>query len=468
MITLRRRILITLMAVVAFVVFLSLTVVVLLVRRDELLALDRVILTEARVLAHDLDQGARPEDALSPANLDAVEIPEEGETDAVVALYDERGKLLAPERPPTRTVEELLRNARLARPGALPASFDLEMDGEAVRGVVLPITRGRYLFYAASRAAVDEDLFFLLRVLPVVFVLALSLAALVAHWLGGVLARDVVRIGAVARAVTDGNLAARVGTEAIGAEETFQLARDLDEMIDRLAALLEAQRRFATDAAHELRSPIATLRGQIQLALRRERSVEGYREILTELLSDVEALTRLAEDLLALSRSDDAASSGEHVSANELVEDAMWMARGLLNECGASCEVHERSEGAGLVRVRGSRGELARVVRNLLDNAIRYGARGGPIRIELSADAALVHVAVVDHGPGVSPGERDAIFAAFHRGEQGLSAGQGGAGLGLFIAREIARAHHGDVMLDAQAHDGARFVLELPRPAEAA
>jgi two-component system heavy metal sensor histidine kinase CusS len=88
--------------------------------------------------------------------------------------------------------------------------------------------------------------------------------------------------------------------------------------------------------------------------------------------------------------------------------------------------------------------------------------------VELSADGEHVHVAVVDHGPGVSPGERDAIFAAFHRGEQGLSAGKDGAGLGLFIAREIARAHRGDVMIDSKVEEGARFVLELPRPAEAA
>jgi two-component system OmpR family sensor kinase len=269
--------------------------------------------------------------------------------------------------------------------------------------------------------------------------------------------------------VARGDMAARVGERVRGSRESQQLGNDLDELVDRLGMLLETQRQFAVDAAHELRSPIATIRGEIQLALRRGRSAEAYREMLEELLGDVEALARLAEDLLALSRNEVAIEAREESSTREIVDDALWMARGLAGERGATFHVVESSPGASAARVRGARGELARVVRNLLDNAIRYGTRGDhAVRVELFADGEHVEVAVVDHGPGVSPSERDAIFAAFHRGEQGLTARRDGAGLGLFIAREIARAHRGDVIIDPEVADGARFVLTLRRTPEAA
>ena len=466
MIPLQRRILVTLAAVVAAVLFACLTLVVVLVRRDELLALDRVILTEARLLARELERTATTAGELLAAR--TLALPEAGMSDALVAVLDAEGHVLTPSNDSLGREENLPGRARHALSAGRPgAAFDLTVRERPLRGVIVPLSGRRVLLYAASREAVDEDLRFLLRVLPVLFLAALACTAVVSSWLGRRLAGDVVRIGEVARAVTDGNLAARVGENARGARETYELGKDLDEMVARLAALLEAQRRFAVDAAHELRSPIATLRGEIQLALRRDRSAESYRKILEELLGDVEALTRLAEDLLALSRAEGVQAASEQATAREIVDDALWMAQGLLSDCGATCQVIER-EGAGAVHVRGSRGELARVVRNLLDNAIRYGARGGPIAVELSADAEHVHVAVVDHGPGVSPGEREAIFSAFHRGAQGLRAGKDGAGLGLFIAREIARAHRGDVTIDSQVAEGARFVLELPRPAEAA
>jgi two-component system OmpR family sensor kinase len=396
-------------------------------------------------------------------------LPELDDSPEFIVLYGSTGRLLASSQAARHELGGVPAAALGAAAAGRTQFIALETEAAPLRAVVLPISQGRVLLYAASRSAVDEDTMFLLRMLPVVFAIAVALTAFAAHWLGGLLARDVLTIGDVARAVAGGDLAARVGARVRGSRESHQLGNDLDEMVERLGMLLEAQRRFAIDAAHELRSPIATIRGEIQLALRRERSAEAYRQVLEELHGDVEALAHLSEDLLALSRSEGAAAPRDEASAREIVDDALWMARGLAGERGATLQVVESTPGASAAKVRGARGELARVVRNLLDNAIRYGTKGDPaVRVELSADGEHVEVAVVDHGPGVSPSERDAIFAAFHRGVEGLAAPRDGAGLGLFIAREIARAHRGDVVIDAGVAEGARFVLQLERTPAAA
>jgi two-component system OmpR family sensor kinase len=458
MITLRRRLLYVLTSVTASVLFVGLFLVYVLVARDELHALDQTLLDHAHQLSRDLtSDGASLQDL-------QVQIPEGGETDAYAAVFDARGKLSLHTRGALTRYSEL---ERVTGGDAIPMqglTLDLATTHGVLRAVVLPLSDRSAVLYASSRKAVDEDLGFLLRVLPSIFLLAIAFTALIAHWLGGVLGRDVLTMAQVARAVSGGDLGARVGQRAHGSRESHELGKDLDDMIERLGELLAAQRRFATDAAHELRSPIATIRGELQLALRRERSASDYREVLEEVLEDVELLAKLAEDLLSLSRFDAGTSTSGDVSLREIVDDAVWMAHGLAHARRVKLEIVERTPEAGTARVTGARGELARVVRNLLDNAIRYGAsEEETVSIELIANGLLT-VAVVDHGPGVSPGEREAIFSAFHRGEQGVTASEsGGAGLGLFIAREIARAHGGDVLLDPADGEGARFLLELPR-----
>jgi two-component system heavy metal sensor histidine kinase CusS len=336
--------------------------------------------------------------------------------------------------------------------------------GAALRGVVVPVGNdGRLLLYATSRRTVDEDTRFLNHVLTAIFVAATGLTSLVALWLGGRLASDVDAIAKVARTVARGDLAARVGKAARRTTETKSLAADLDYMIERLRELVAAQRTFISHAAHELRSPLTTLRGELQLALRRPRDAAGYRQTIADALGEVEALTVLAEDLLTLARVEAGPPAAESTTIGVAVENALKMARGPAEARGVKLrKILEGSDELDLARVPGSEREIARVLRNLIDNAVAHSPPGGTVTVAVARPEGRVSVAVSDEGAGVSAADAAHIFAPFFRGSNDQGRDEIGAGLGLAIARGIARRHGGDVMLDEQHLGGARLVLELP------
>jgi len=293
-------------------------------------------------------------------------------------------------------------------------------------------------------------------------VFATLATSLLARWVGERLARDVHTIAGVARAVAEGNLDARVHAGARDTDETRALAADLDHMISQLSELVRSQRTFIAHAAHELRSPLATLHGELQLALRRDREADAYRAALEEMRGDVETLVRLTEDLLLLARLQaGAAPLPSPTRALSAVHEALRMARGLAEERGVQV-VATGLAGIGEVEVPSVRGgELARLLRNLIDNAISHSPRGGAVEVAVRV-AGRLEIAVSDAGPGVAPEDRPHIFAPFYRGAHETPEHPAGAGLGLSIARAIAQGVGGDLALDESYTAGARFVVSLP------
>jgi two-component system heavy metal sensor histidine kinase CusS len=269
-------------------------------------------------------------------------------------------------------------------------------------------------------------------------------------------------IAGVARSVSKGELRARVGDRARGSTETRELAADLDHMIAHLAALVDAQRTFVSHAAHELRSPLSTLRGELQLALRRPRDAAGYQRTIEEALVDVESLARLSEDLLVLARVQARGLDAEQAVVGEVVAEAMRLSRGPAEARRVSLEeAPDNAASAGLV-VRGERGELMRALRNLVENAVAHGPADAPVTVTLVQKGDLVEIAVTDRGPGVLAEDEPHIFEPFYRGSKDRGDDRPGAGLGLAIARGIARNVGGDIVLDRTHEGGARFVLTLP------
>jgi two-component system heavy metal sensor histidine kinase CusS len=340
------------------------------------------------------------------------------------------------------------------------AAFDLWHGRHHVRAVVVPVPdgSGRVLFLAASRADLDGDERFLRRALTIVFVVAVAWTILVATWFVRRLTRDHEVITRVVRRVAAGDLSARVASRSDD-RELAQVGGDIDEMIARLEVLVAAQQRFIAHAAHELRSPLTTMLGELSLALRRARDADAYRAAIEEALGATRRLNQLADDLLSLAR----LGAGEpRPAAAVAVAEAVRAAEAEVSARAAEREVAV-AVGAvpGSVRTRAR--DLQRLLRNLLDNAIRHTPRGGAVRVrsvEL-ADAVLVRVA--DDGPGVPAEERERIFEPFYR--VATDAADEGSGLGLSIVREIARAYGGEVMLAPDAPDatGACFVVRLPR-----
>jgi len=241
-----------------------------------------------------------------------------------------------------------------------------------------------------------------------------------------------------------------------GRDEISRLAVTLNDMLARLQAAVEHERRFVADASHELRTPLALLRTELDLALRRPRSHDELTDALRSAAEETERLSRLAEELLLIARSDQGALPlrREPVDANALLRSVAerFTARAVI----LGRELHV-DRGTASLDVDPLRVEQA--LSNLVDNALSYGA--GPIELVAEADGDLVTLHVRDRGRGFPPDFREEAFDRFSRADP--ARGHGGAGLGLAIVDLIARAHGGSAGVADRAEGGADVWLTLPR-----
>jgi two-component system, OmpR family, sensor kinase len=337
---------------------------------------------------------------------------------------------------------------------------DLELRGEALRGLVtvIPGHPDTWLLLAAPRRELDESSRYLSQVMALVFGFAFVTTLVLSSGVVARLTRVHQRIAEVARRVSAREMHARVG-QVDGAPEIVQLARDIDEMIARLDVLLEAQSTFIAHAAHELRSPLTALYGELSHALRRSRDAEQYRAAIEEALDASRRLKNLADDLLALARIGRAPARPETVvDLVETCSEAVAMLGGEAH--GREVRVETRIEP---MTVRGDAMDLARLVRNLLENAIGHAPPGSVVGIEGHSEGADAIVRVRDEGPGVCEGDVERVFQPFFRGAQERASTRPGSGLGLAIAREIAGHHGGSLAVErGDPEAGACFVLRLP------
>jgi signal transduction histidine kinase len=229
-------------------------------------------------------------------------------------------------------------------------------------------------------------------------------------------------------------------------------------MIDRLSALLASQKEFIAHAAHELRSPLTLLYGELTLVSRRPRDADVYRQAIDEALDATRRLKALAEDLLTLARigASSPEDGREEVLTRKVVEES---ARVVAGEAAArGVDLHIDGDARA---INGRRQDLERLFRNLLENAVRHSPQGGRVAAEVGEDDGAVIITVTDDGPGVDESDRDRIFEPFYRGPREAAENRPGTGLGLAIARSIARSHGGDLTLTPGRQGGAQFVVRL-------
>ncbi|HEV8647925.1 MAG TPA: ATP-binding protein [Actinomycetes bacterium] len=234
-------------------------------------------------------------------------------------------------------------------------------------------------------------------------------------------------------------------------DEVHRLGVTLNRMLDRLEEASSRQRAFVADAAHELRSPLAGMRAQLEVALEHPDTT-SWRPTAESVLEDTLRLGRMVEDLLAAARLDSGA-----VPRREVV-DLGAVVRDVAGRQSAP-RVPLRVDAAPGVRVRGDAEELARAVQNLLDNALRHAATR--VDVSLRAEGTLAVLAVADDGLGVPAADRERIFERFARLDDARDRDAGGTGLGLAIVRQVVRAHDGEVAV-ADDGPGARFVAWIP------
>jgi two-component system heavy metal sensor histidine kinase CusS len=444
----------TFTGVTAVALIASFAVTYAFVQRDELREIDHALLVQAEHAAAVATERNPDDPSVRDGTSEIVEPPTL--TTRYAAAYErDSGKVTSV----TRSFGEA---PPIEHPDATSGTaVDFVHRGVHLRGVLVPLGTHRTLLFAVPRRGIDQDLSFLVRIFALLFVAATTLTWLVARALARSLVRDVDAIYEVADAVATGKLDARVGTRAKGSIETKLLAERLDRMIERLEELVASQRVFISSAAHELRSPLTSLRGELELALRRERSAAEYKETIEAALADAVSLVTLADDLLAIARIENRRANGaskDVTRVSDLMEEATRMARGNAEARKVDVVVVAPPKD---VAISCSRKEVARALRNLLDNAIAHSQSGKSVSLKTAVQDGHVDIAVEDEGSGVREEDASLLFAPFWRGT-GERAGAEGAGLGLALAREIARAEGGDIAYDPEFSPGARFVLTLP------
>ncbi len=320
---------------------------------------------------------------------------------------------------------------------------DIPVDDGPFR-VVTTRVDGAVVHVGGSLDDVDESVGTLATILLVaVPALTAALAALIWTLVGRTLA-PVEAIRSEVAAIGGDDLHRRV-PEPASRDEIARLARTMNAMLDRVEEAATRQHRFVSDASHELRSPLTRIRSELEVDLAHPGTADPY-ATHRSVLDEATTLQRLVDDLLELARGGDG-----HQGPVDLDDVVLAEARTV---DGLTVD----TSGVSAAQVRGDGGQLARAVRNLVDNAARHARTVVTLTVaEQDGHAVLT---VTDDGPGIPPDEHERVFERFARLDGART--DGGSGLGLAIVREIVGRHGGTVRVDPDHHDGARLVVELP------
>jgi two-component system heavy metal sensor histidine kinase CusS len=249
-------------------------------------------------------------------------------------------------------------------------------------------------------------------------------------------------------------------------DELGELGATLNLMIERLDRSFAEMRRFTADAAHELRTPLAIIRSEAEVALRLPRSSEQYCGVLENLLEDANRLSVLADQLLFLSRQDAGLGSKatDRIRLDDLLGEVVGNMQIIAQEQEISLQLHECPPCELLSDAR----LLRRVLVNLLDNALKYAGRLGTVEVSTQIAARRVSVHIRDSGPGIAPEHVPHIFDRFYRIDAARSGEGNGAGLGLAICQSIVRGCGGAIDVESTLGEGTTFIVRLPRAIDAA
>jgi heavy metal sensor kinase len=293
--------------------------------------------------------------------------------------------------------------------------------------------------------------------------IALLLASVGGYFLARKSLAPVVAMSSQAGRIGAANLHERLAVQN-DRDEMGHLARSFNSLLDRLSQSFERQQRFMADASHELRTPVAILRGEAEVALSQQaRSLEEYRESLGVLHQEAERLTHIVEDLFTLTRAD----AGQYplqprdFYLDELVGECVHSARTLALAKKIVLNFEEAPESP----IHADESLLRRMILNLLDNAIKYTSEGGRVTVTCCRAGEEYVLNITDTGGGIPADLQPRIFERFFRADKARSRAEndgGGAGLGLSISRWIAEAHHGRLELTRSDSIGSTFTAYLP------
>ncbi len=334
---------------------------------------------------------------------------------------------------------------------------EIEEGGE-VRLLAAPVGGGTGNLVAVVGASLEdrnEALGTLLRILLIGGPVALLLASLAGYGAASFALRPVESMRRRAATISAGGPDARLPVPPAG-DELTRLGETLNAMLARLDAGLERERQFTDDAAHELRTPLALHKSELELALRYGRSEAELRESIGSAIEEVDRLVQLAEDLLVVARSEQGklALALERLRAADVFEGVKDRFGARAAQAGRAVRV----DGGGDLALEGDRLRLQQALTNMVDNAFRHGA--GDVHLWARANGNGVELHVTDAGEGFPPAFLAHAFERFSRADEARE--RGGTGLGLAIVDTIARAHGGSAGAHNVAAGGADVWIEIP------
>ena len=307
--------------------------------------------------------------------------------------------------------------------------------------------------YAVALANVENAL--LILAVP-----SVVLFALIGWWQARLSLRPIAKISETAHAINSVGGTRWMPTRGTG-DELDTLSETLNEMLERIRSGMDRMRRFATQAAHELSTPLTAARTTIEVTLERDRTPEEYRKTLEALLVNAELLSESVHATLDIARSEAGLSPDRvaEVDLHEVLTSVIEFFEPIADEKGIT--IHPPT--AFRAVVKGDRMWLHRMMSGLLDNALKYSNRGDEIEFEYRLRAGVAELGFRDSGIGISESDRDHIFERFYRGSGHPSAS---LGLGLPLAMEIARAHSGNIQVESPEKGGSIFRIHLPLASE--
>ncbi|POX38681.1 two-component sensor histidine kinase [Streptomyces sp. Ru73] len=365
-----------------------------------------------------------------------------------------------PDRPYALPVTDATREAAAGR--RAPYYSALTLHGRPARMLTQHFKDGTAVQVALRADTVEKGVRQAAGMLAAVGGAGVLLAAALGYWVSRTGLAPVARLTAAAEriaATRDAGHRIELPAGPPGREdELTRLAASFNTMLGELEQSVTAQRRLVADASHELRTPLTALRTNAELLARADRLTEAQRDRASAALGrQLREVTTLVNDLIELARDEEPRPLVEQVRPAALLEHAVGAARGHWPGVGFTVRT---DEAAAPVTVPGVPARLTRLLSNLLDNAAKFSPPGGPVEAELTAPPGGLEITVRDHGPGIADEDLPHVFDRFYRAQAARALP--GSGLGLAMARQIARAHRARLTAERAPGGGALFRLRFP------
>lgn len=338
---------------------------------------------------------------------------------------------------------------------------DIKYNGGRLRAINIPFySNNRFRFGIQLATPLDEVhrlLSNLLYFIGISILFMLGLTSFLGSFFAQRILKPVMHVTRLAEEISHSDLNLRI-EETSADEEMKRLICSFNGMIERLEGSFEHINEFSSLVAHELKTPIAIMRSEMELALSSDRNTDEYHNVITDSLEEIDRLTRIIKDLLLLARLDYSPEvfGFKQIDLNVLIDKICRHTTVLASEKEITVTMHLTETPVYII---GDRTHLTRLFFNLVTNAVNYSDKNGSIHVSSAVHGEKVHISVSDTGIGISDENLEKIFGKFFRVHKGKASGNG---LGLSIAKSIANAHQGELTVKSKLNEGTTFTVILP------